>query len=112
VSQPIASGQTWNLPADQTVKVHLIIGEKNNPIFDNEIETENGANAFEIMKNNFDLKFTEYEFGVFIEEINGIKPSESEYWALYINDESASKGIADYTINEDMGINWKIQSFE
>lgn len=81
-------------------------------ILDKSVEAEKGANAFEEMKKIADLDYTMYSIGPFIEEIEGVAPTGAEYWALYVNGEYAGKGIADYTLDEDTVIEWRIESLE
>ena len=54
-------------------------------------------NAFELLKSLHKVTAKTYDFGVFIEEIDGVKNTEKNYWALYVNGEYAQKG-ADQTI--------------
>jgi len=102
LNQPVAE-------SGQTVKLHLVVEGKNSIVFNKEIETAKGTNAFEAMKANLEVKFTEYEFGPFIEEIEGIKPLENEFWALYVNSEMAPKGINAYSLDTDTDIRWKTE---
>lgn len=54
---------------------------------------EDGQTAFDIFESNLDLEYTEYDFGVFVEGVNGINGDEENYWAFYLNDTYAEKGI-------------------
>lgn len=94
----------------EKVKVYLIAEAGDQTILEKEIDVAKGANAFDVMKANASIKYTEYDIGPFIEEIEGVKPSPEEFWALYINDEMASQGISAYSLNEDTKIAWKIES--
>ena len=74
------------------------------------IEAESGSNAFELMKENMRVEYDSYDFGVMVNEIEGIKPEGTDYWALYVNREYAEKGISDYVLNENIILEWKIEA--
>lgn len=82
-------------------------------VFYDEVEVQPGTNAFEVMKNTFgtSLKYKEYDFGVFIEEINNIKPDSDSFFKLYINGQEANAGITTYNIIENTIIEWKVENF-
>lgn len=81
-------------------------------LFQQPLEVEKGANAFDAVKENFSVEFEMYEMGPFVKGIGACSPSEGEYLALYVNGEYASQGISFYTVQEDMEIQWKIESIE
>lgn len=54
-------------------------------------------NAFELLQSQHEVSAKTYDFGVFIEEIDGVKNTDKNYWALYVNGEYAQKG-ADQTM--------------
>ena len=81
-------------------------------VLDKSFEAEKGKNAFEAMSENIEVDYEMYETGAFVKGIAGVKTPEGYYLALYVNGEYASKGISDYTIDEDMSIEWKTKSIE
>jgi hypothetical protein len=72
-------------------KIDLLIdyGENVSKTFKLEFKQDN--TVFDLLqKTGLDLKYTEYETGVFIEEISGLKNGKNNrYWLYYINNEMA-----------------------
>jgi len=95
--------------AGETAKATFTVTGYQGKIAEKAVEAEKGANAFELMKKNISVKYTLYSFGPLITEIEGTKPEGSDYWALYVNGKYAEKGIADYILDEDLEIEWKIE---
>jgi Domain of unknown function (DUF4430) len=56
-----------------------------------------GQTAYELLELNHELEVKEYDFGVFIEGIDGIKGNDQYYWAFYLNGDYAEQG-ADQTV--------------
>ncbi len=94
------------------VITHLYTGTDGGIISIEIIETEIGSNAFNAIKENVDIEFDEFDFGVMVNSIAGTPAPEGHYLGLYINGEYASKGIADYTVEENMLIEWKTEKIE
>lgn len=83
-----------NLQKEQSVeKIDLLVdyGEDISKIF--ELEFKQGDTVFDLLQEtDLDLEYTEYETGVFIKEISGIKNGQNDkYWLYYINNEMAQK---------------------
>lgn len=82
-------------------------------ILDETIKAEKGANAFEEMKYVANLEYQDYgAMGVMVESINGVRPRENEFWALYVDGEMAMTGINGITLEKDTLIEWKIEGIE
>jgi len=63
-----------------------------------ELEAETSdQSAFELLRTKANVAYKEYDFGVYIESINGLAGDDNHYWALYVNGEYAQAG-ADQTI--------------
>ena len=70
---------------------------------------EDGVTAFDLLKKNAQVEYKEYDFGVFVEAINGVPGNTEYFWALYINDEKANAG-ADITIlNTGDTVEWRYE---
>jgi hypothetical protein len=61
--------------------------------------TQSGQTAFDLLQASADVKFQQYDFGVFITEINGVAGDTQHFWALYVNDQMSQTG-ADQTVLE------------
>lgn len=70
---------------------------------------EDGVTAFDLLQENAKVEYKEYDFGVFVESINGVPGNTEYFWALYVNDEKANAG-ADITIlNTGDTVEWKYE---
>lgn len=58
---------------------------------------QGGENAFELLQEVAEIEYQQYDFGVFVESINGISINDQYFWALYVNGEQSQTG-ADKTI--------------
>ncbi len=81
-----------------------------NIIVQKSIDVESGTNALEVMKNNFEVDYDEFEFGVMVNSIDGVQPPEGYYLGLYVDGSFAQAGISSYTISKDTTIEWKTNS--
>lgn len=54
---------------------------------------QDSADAWQMLQNQAQVDFEQYDFGVFIKGINGLAADNKNYWAIYINDEFAQTGI-------------------
>ena len=79
-------------------------------VLDKNIKSDLGINAFDIMKDNFDINYVSYAIGPFINSIQGLDFNSDYYLALYVDGNMADKGINGYTIEKDMLIEWKVIS--
>ena len=102
--------QTQEQSTDTAVVLFKYTDYKGETIVEKSFEVKKGSNAFEAMKENIEVGFENYAIGPFIQSIEGVAAPEGYYFALYVNGSYAEKGIADYTIEENIIIEWKTQS--
>ena len=76
-------------------------------LLEKSVVVENGTAAFDALTENVEVEFETYEIGAFITGLGGVETPEGYYLAMYVNGEYAEKGISDYTVEEDMTIEWK-----
>lgn len=82
-------------------------------ILDKSSEVEPGKNAFEAIEEIAEVDYEDYgSIGAFVKGINGIRPEQGYYLALYVDSVYASKGISSYSIEKDTLIEWKIEKIE
>ncbi|MCK5085652.1 DUF4430 domain-containing protein, partial [Candidatus Parcubacteria bacterium] len=69
------------------------------------------STVFDVLKNNADIKYNNnYNFGVFIESINGIKNGEEEkYWQYYINNVLGDVAADKKTLEDKNSIEWRFE---
>lgn len=100
---------------NKTIEVKNIINTGAN-IREFKEKVPEGTSAFMLLQKvvkeiNFSMKFQESDFGVFVEEINGVKNGDKKnfYWMYYVNGESASVGASQYTLQSGDVIEWKFE---
>jgi len=108
----LLAGCTETVPREETVLLTISAEANGETILEKQVEVLKGSNALDAMQANSELETQEFDFGVMISGIGGVSAGENEYWALYVNGAYAEKGIADYSIEENMEIAWKLESFE
>ncbi len=47
--------------------------------------------------------------GLFVEEIQGVRPPDGKYWILYINGSPASRGVAEAMVTPKDLVEWKLE---
>ncbi|MCB9813224.1 MAG: DUF4430 domain-containing protein [Pseudomonadales bacterium] len=84
----------------------------------NEIESityvaENtGDNAFSLLQINADIEFKQYDFGVFVNSINGIIGDENHFWALYVNGEKSPTGADKTDLKKGDLVEWRYEEIK
>ena len=68
--------------------------------------------AYDLLKktaevNNFEIKVKQYDFGVFVEEIDGRKNTNEKAWIYFLNTVSATTAADKYIVESDDLIEWK-----
>lgn len=63
------------------------------------VASVSGQTALDLLKDNADVQLKEYEFGSFIEGINGVLGDEKQYWAFYVNREYANEAADKIILN-------------
>lgn len=75
-----------------------------------------GKNAFDLLLELDNVKappdFKRYDFGVFVESINGIKPAEGQFWKLYINGEEAQVGADQLETRKGDIVEWILEDIK
>lgn len=91
---PVEKAEVQNTPDEQAVESIFY-----------EVQEDN-QNAFELLKANEEIEYKEYEFGVFVESINGIFGDDRHFWALYINNEQSMTGADQTIVNKGDTLEW------
>lgn len=76
------------------------------------VASSDDQKAWELLQSQAEVSFKEYDFGVFIEGINGLMADEQYFWAIYVNGESAVTGIQDIWLNKDDMMELKYETLE
>ncbi|MDP3741442.1 MAG: DUF4430 domain-containing protein [bacterium] len=75
---------------------------------------KNGKNAFDLLQDATDSKvtFKRYDFGVFVEAINGSTPSEKQFWKLYVNCQESTVGADKLETKKGDIVEWFLEDIE
>ena len=109
---PAADGSEANQKIIATLKIDFGGGEVRTF---NDIELEEGATVFALLKktaekNNLELSFKEFPgTGVFIESIDGlpIGTENNKWWQYWVNEEYANVGASSFKLKNGDSIEWK-----
>lgn len=80
-----------------------------------QIEIEEDSTIFTLLKElskreSFDITFTEYDFGVFVESIDGYKNgTDNKYWQYWINDKLGEVAADKKQVKDGDKIEWKFE---
>ena len=70
---------------------------------------QDGKNAFELLQETANIEFKKYDFGVFVESIDGVKPDTKHFWKLYVNGKEAQVGADSIATKNGDTIEWKLE---
>ena len=73
---------------------------------------EDGQNAFELLNSTAEIEYKEYDFGVFVESINGIPSDDQYFWALYVNDAQATTGADQTILQSGDRVEWRYEEIQ
>ncbi|NCO12428.1 DUF4430 domain-containing protein [Candidatus Pacearchaeota archaeon] len=71
-----------------------------------------GQNAFELLKDVAKIDYKEYDFGVFVESINGVKGDDKHFWAFYLNGEQAKTGADQTILQKGDKVEWRYEEIK
>lgn len=69
---------------------------------------KDGVDAMTLLKETHTVDASDQGF---VNAIDGVKPAEKQYWALYVNGALADKGAKDIITKSTDSIEWKLDSF-
>ena len=68
-----------------------------------------GTNAVDFMKEAVAMEYRRYPgVGIFVTSLGGVEAPDGTFWALSIDGERATKGIADLDIEQPVHIRWDL----
>lgn len=74
--------------------------------------SEDNTQAWNLLIDNHQIIYQEYDFGIFLEGIDGLKGNQENFWAIYVNGEKSATGISDIVLNEGDVIEFKYEAIE
>lgn len=70
---------------------------------------QNGQTAYVLLTKNHNVVSKNYSgLGQFVTEIDGVKPSASNYWGFYVNGKPSDVGASQYKTKNGDKIEWKL----
>ena len=74
--------------------------------------SEDNTRAWDLLVSNHQIIYQEYDFGIFLEGIDGLKGDQENFWAIYVNGEKSEVGISDIILNQGDLIEFKYEAIE
>ncbi|MDR3519533.1 MAG: DUF4430 domain-containing protein [Candidatus Pacebacteria bacterium] len=112
ISENLNLNTTANKPVSQTKTIETVL-EINGVSYEDAITQKMSVYDFmSQLRSEGKINFTEQNYmsmGKFINEINGIKNSNSLVWIYYVNGIEAQIGISNYKINPGDVVSWKYE---
>ena len=69
-------------------------------------------NAFKLLQEVAEVEYKEYDFGVFVESINGVKGDDEHFWAFYLNGEQAQAGADQTILQKGDKVEWRYEEIK
>jgi hypothetical protein len=69
---------------------------------------QDGKNALELLQQNHAVDVSAEGF---VNAIDGRQPGDHQFWAFYVNGQSATVGAIDYQAKNNDTIDWKLESY-
>lgn len=87
----------------ETINIRVIISLDNGEdiISDKELEVPLNSTIYDVLRNHFDIKVTEYPNGVLITSINGNEQKDNKYWFFSVNGEYIMVGVDAYYLKDN-----------
>lgn len=104
VTKTLDEGESSN------VKINFVVGTSSYSVLVPEGSTV--YDAMNILASTTPFNFVAKNYsglGYFIEEINGIKNSNSMYWTLYVNGVYSTVGASEYVLLQGDEVEWKYE---
>ena len=67
-----------------------------------------GKNALDLLKSGHAVDVSPEGF---VNAIDGVKPGDHQFWALYVNGKQAEVGAKDYITKKGDTVEWKLESY-
>jgi hypothetical protein len=96
-------------PKPKGITVSIELGEKNSTISGINAEDAYAALQQATVNANLNLKTKKYSFGIFIEEIAGLKNTKDKSWIYYVNGKSATQAADVQRVEDGDLLEWKYE---
>lgn len=87
----------------ETINIRVIISLDNGEevISDKELEVPLNSTIYDVLSNHFDIKATEYPYGIFVTSINGHEQGDNKYWFFSVNGKNLTVGVDAYYLKDN-----------
>ena len=76
------------------------------------VATQSGETAFDLLISKAEVEYKEYDFGNFIESIDGVAGNNDYFWAFYVNGEKATQGADQTKLEKGDLVKWVYEKIE
>lgn len=96
---------------DGTITVEVV--ERNENVIKKEIGFVKGDNAFDLVKNNFEVVYEDSQYGAFIKSIETLVPDDAKHEFIFIevNGKGSEVGITQIELVDKMTITFSISTW-
>ena len=71
-----------------------------------------GKTAFALLQEATIIEFKQYDFGVFVESVNGVKPDSRHFWKLYVNGQESQTGADQLQTKNGDVVEWRLEEIK
>lgn len=106
---------TSETPAEdaQNVQVHVrVLLADGKELINETVTVHPKITAYDVLKKVATVESKQFAIGKFITAIEGIKPSENEYWAFYIDGDYAQVGTDAFVIEKETELLFKLEKLK
>lgn len=76
------------------------------------VATVSGQTALDLLSAQTQVQSKTYDFGTFIEGINGVLGNNDQYWAFYVNDQYAQEAADKIILQSGDSLTFRLESVE
>lgn len=91
--------QTPETGEDDQIQVSLTVEKPNETVTD-QVDVAVNSTVFDAVNQTYPVEYMEYDFGYFVTSIDGLAQNDTHSWLYYVNNESATKAVNNYVLNE------------
>jgi len=73
-----------------------------------------GVDALTLLKQSYAVETQDFGSGLgeFVKEINGVEPTDNQFWSLYVNGQQAQVGAASYITKAGDKVEWRLEEIK
>lgn len=108
--QQVIQNDSIEQTAKKEATTSIFFGEER--IIKHQIKINENTTAYEALvktleKEGLEIQTTQYDFGIFINSIDGIKNTNDKAWIYFVNGESANKASDQFILKDEDLLEWK-----